>query len=128
MPPALTFRFVLDGDHWMERLDLTVNTNTDHEFAESQIAFSHVVSRFLHGYDNFRLERSKRAPEAVPRNTQVVPYDVIIIGSGMGDQLPGRRSRTFRQHSRLRTFIWFRTECFLPLCRFSFFRSTGKGG
>lgn len=84
LPSTLTFKFLLDGEQWMNGPDLTVATNTDHEFNESQITFSHVVSRFYHGYDNFVLERSKAAQEAVPRNTKDTLYDVVIIGSGMG--------------------------------------------
>ncbi len=84
LPSTLTFKFVLDADHWMEGPDLTVATSHDHDFNETQITFPHSVPRFHHGYDNFRLERTKQAQEAVPRNTQDVLYDVIVIGSGMG--------------------------------------------
>ncbi|MCA9164782.1 MAG: GMC family oxidoreductase, partial [Planctomycetales bacterium] len=84
LPPTMTFKFLLDGDQWMSGPDLTVATNADHEFFESQVAFPHVVSRFHHGYDNFVLERSRTTQEAVPRNTTDTLYDVVVIGSGMG--------------------------------------------
>lgn len=84
LPATLTFKFLLDGDQWMNGPDLTVATSADHEFNESQISFPQVVSRFHHGYDNFVLERSRTAQEAVPRNTKDLLYDVIIVGSGMG--------------------------------------------
>ena len=85
LPPTLVFKFMLDGEHWMLGADLSVSTNLDHSFNESAIHFPAAVSRFLHGYDNFHVDRTKLAQDGVPRNTREdILYDVIIIGSGMG--------------------------------------------
>ena len=85
LPATLIFKFMLDGEHWMLGADLSVPSNTDHFFNESAIQFPTSVNRFLHGYDNFQLDRTKLAQDGVPRNTREdILYDVIIIGSGMG--------------------------------------------
>ena len=85
LPPTLAFKFVLDGEHWMQGADLVVSTSGDHSFDENAIQFPPVVGRFRHGLDNFRVERTKMAQDGVPRNTREdIFYDVIIIGSGMG--------------------------------------------
>ncbi|QDV81753.1 GMC oxidoreductase [Planctomycetes bacterium TBK1r] len=84
LPATMSFKFVLDGEHWMLGADLTVATNIDHQFDESNVDFEVGPNRFLHGYDNFWLERTKAAQESVPRNTQDQLYDVIVIGSGVG--------------------------------------------
>jgi hypothetical protein len=85
LPPTLVFKFVLDGESWMQGQDLVVSTGGDHTFDESVVHFPAVPGRFQHGYDNFRIERTKLAQDAVPRNTRDdILYDVIIIGSGMG--------------------------------------------
>ena len=85
LPPTLAFKFVLDGEHWMQGADLVVSTSGDHSFDENAIQFPPVVGRFRHGLDNFRVERTKMAQDGVPRNTREdISYDVIIIGSGMG--------------------------------------------
>jgi len=85
LPPTLAFKFVLDGEHWMEGQDLRVATSVDHSFDENSVRFPAAVPRFHHGYDNFHLDRTKLAQDAVPRNTREdIHYDVIIIGSGMG--------------------------------------------
>lgn len=85
LPPTLAFKFVLDGAHWMLGPDLVVGTGSDHSFDESTVRFGAVESRFTHGIDNFRIERTKQAQDGVPRNTRDdILYDVVIIGSGMG--------------------------------------------
>jgi hypothetical protein len=85
LPPALSFKFMLDGEHWMQSDDLSVPANIDHSFDETQIHFPPAVDRFRHGYDNFQIDRTKLAQDDVPRNTREdILYDVIIIGSGMG--------------------------------------------
>lgn len=85
LPDTLQFKFVLDEEHWMTGANLSVATHTDAFFNDSQIQFPHVVPRFKHGYDNFHIERTKLAQEAVPRNTREdILYDVIVIGSGIG--------------------------------------------
>ncbi len=85
LPATLTFKFLLNGDQWMLGPDLTVPSSSDHQFDESQVQFAFVATRFLHGYDNLQIERTKQAQEAVPRNTnESIEYDVIVIGSGMG--------------------------------------------
>ena len=85
LPPTLAFKFMLDGEHWMQGPDLSVATNVDHAFDESTIHFPAAVNRFRHGYDNFQIDRSKLIQDSVPRNTREdILYDVIIIGSGMG--------------------------------------------
>lgn len=85
LPPTLAFKFVLDGEAWMHGADLVVSTGVDHAFDESTIAFPPAADRFQHGYDNFRIERTRLAQDAVPRNTREdILYDVIIVGSGMG--------------------------------------------
>lgn len=85
LSPTLAFKFMLDGEHWMQGPDLSVTTNVDHSFDESRVQFPAAVDRFRHGYDNFQIERTKLAQDGVPRNTREdILYDVIIIGSGMG--------------------------------------------
>lgn len=85
LPATLIFKFMLDGEHWMQGSDLSVPTDIDHSFNEGAIHFPTAVNRFLHGYDNFQLDRTKLAQDGVPRNTREdILYDVIIIGSGMG--------------------------------------------
>jgi len=85
LPNTLQFKFVLNGEHWMSGADLMVATDTDAAFDESQIQFPATVPRFQHGYDNFHLERTRLAQEAVPRNTREdILYDVIVVGSGIG--------------------------------------------
>jgi choline dehydrogenase-like flavoprotein len=85
LPPTLAFKFMLDGEHWMQGPDLSVTTNVDHSFDESTVHFPAAVNRFRHGYDNFQIDRTKLAQDGVPRNTREdILYDVIIIGSGMG--------------------------------------------
>lgn len=85
LPDNLQFKFVLNGEYWMTGANLSVATLSDAFFDESQIQFPHIVPRFRHGYDNFHLERTKLAQEAVPRNTREdILYDVIVIGSGIG--------------------------------------------
>ena len=85
LPASLTFKFMLDGEHWMLGPDLNVATNADHSFDESQINFPAAASRFQHGYDNLQIDRTKLAQDGVPRNTREdILYDVIVIGSGMG--------------------------------------------
>ena len=85
LPPTLAFKFMLDGEHWMQGPDLSVTTNVDHSFDESTVQFPAAVNRFRHGYDNFQIDRTKLAQDGVPRNTREdILYDVIIIGSGMG--------------------------------------------
>jgi hypothetical protein len=84
-PPTLVFKFVLDGEHWMNGPDLSVPSDVDHSFDESSITFPFTAPRFVHGYDNFHIDRTKLAQDGVPRNTRAdIEYDVIIIGSGMG--------------------------------------------
>jgi hypothetical protein len=85
LPPTLVFKFVLDGEHWMNGPDLSVPSDVDHSFDESSITFPFTAPRFVHGYDNFQIDRTKLAQDGVPRNTRAdIEYDVIIIGSGMG--------------------------------------------
>ncbi len=85
LPPRLVFKFVLDGEHWMNGSDLSVPSDVDHSFDESTITFPFTPPRFVHGYDNFHIDRTKLAQDGVPRNTREdIEYDVIIIGSGMG--------------------------------------------
>ncbi|REK17743.1 MAG: GMC family oxidoreductase [Planctomycetota bacterium] len=84
LPDTMTFKFVLDGEHWEQAPDHSIATNADQEFGEAEIAFPAPLARYQHGYDNFNLESSKRMQEAVPRNTRDILYDVIVIGSGMG--------------------------------------------
>lgn len=85
LPPTLAFKFMLDGEHWMLGPDLSVTTSVDHTFDESRVPFPAAKDRFRHGYDNFQLDRSRLAQDAVPRNTREdILYDVIVIGSGMG--------------------------------------------
>src|SRR5688572_20267221 len=85
LPSTLAFKFMLDGEHWMQGQDLIVSTNSDHSFDESTVHFPAAVNRFRHGYDNFQIDRTKLAQDGVPRNTREdILYDVIIIGSGMG--------------------------------------------
>lgn len=85
LPPMLIFKFMLDGEHWMLGNDLSVPTDADQSFDESVIHFPASADRFLHGYDNFQIDRTKLAQDGVPRNTREdILYDVIIIGSGMG--------------------------------------------
>jgi choline dehydrogenase-like flavoprotein len=85
LPDPLVFKFVLDGEHWMNGPDLSVPSNVDHSFDESTVKFPFSVERYIHGYDNFHLDRTKLAQDGVPRNTREdIVYDVIIIGSGMG--------------------------------------------
>ncbi len=82
---TLTFKFVLDGEHWMNGADLVVPASSDAHFDESQVQFSGTTPKFHHGYDNFHVERTKLAQDAVPRNTREdILYDVIVIGSGIG--------------------------------------------
>ena len=85
LPNSLTFKFLLNGDHWMKGPDIVIPTNIDALFDQSQVQFSGASPRFQHGYDNFRVEQTKLAQDAVPRNTREdIVYDVIVIGSGMG--------------------------------------------
>jgi hypothetical protein len=85
LPPVLAFKFMLDGEHWMQGPDLSVTTDVDHTFNESGVQFPAAVDRFRHGYDNFQIDRTKLAQDAVPRDThEDILYDVIVIGSGMG--------------------------------------------
>jgi choline dehydrogenase-like flavoprotein len=85
LPPSLTFKFMLDGEHWMQGPDLNVPTNVDHVFDESTLQFPTAVNRFRHSYDNFQIDRTKLAQDGVPRNTREdILYDVVVIGSGMG--------------------------------------------
>lgn len=85
LPPTLAFKFMLDGEHWMQGPDLSVSTSADQSFDETSIHFPIAASRFRHGYDNFHIDRTKLAQDGVPRNTREdIFYDVIVIGSGMG--------------------------------------------
>jgi choline dehydrogenase-like flavoprotein len=85
LPATLAFKFMLDGEHWMEGPDLSVATNVDQSFDESTVRFPDAVTQFRHGYDNFQIHRTKLAQDGVPRNTREnILYDVVIIGSGMG--------------------------------------------
>lgn len=85
LPNELTFKFVLDHEHWMIGQDIVISTSQDATFDESQIQFPFTPNRFLHGYDNFLVDETKRIQEAVPRNTREdILYDVVIIGSGIG--------------------------------------------
>jgi len=85
LPPTMAFKFVLDGEHWMEGPDLNVATDADRFFDESGVRFPAAVERFHHGYDNLQIDRTKLAQDDVPRNTREdILYDVVIVGSGMG--------------------------------------------
>lgn len=85
LPSKLTFKFVLDREHWMKGHNLEIPTGSDTTFDEGQIQFSHTPNRFLHGYDNFLVDETKLVQEAVPRNTREdILYDAIVIGSGIG--------------------------------------------
>jgi choline dehydrogenase-like flavoprotein len=69
----------------MEGFNLHLPTDQDHFFSEGQISFPVTPQRYLHSYDNFHLDRTKVAQDAVPSNIREdIEYDVIIIGSGMG--------------------------------------------
>ena len=84
LPDTLVFKFALDGK-WMLGADLIVPADVDHDFGEDQVDFPAVAAKFQHGYENFHLDYSKDAQEAAPRNTREdIPYDVIVIGSGIG--------------------------------------------
>ena len=39
LPPTLAFKFVLDGEHWMQGADLVVSTSVNHSFDENAIQF-----------------------------------------------------------------------------------------
>ncbi len=85
LPNTLIFKFVLDGEHWSSGPNLEVPTGVDAHFDDSQVQFQSVAPKFHHGYDNFRIERTKLAQDALPRNTREdILYDVIVIGSGIG--------------------------------------------
>ena len=36
LPPMLAFKFMLDGEHWMQGPDLSVTTDVDHSFDENE--------------------------------------------------------------------------------------------
>ncbi|HAC62899.1 MAG TPA: GMC family oxidoreductase [Cyanothece sp. UBA12306] len=94
-PAGLEFKFVLDGQYWMEGNNLFVTNQFDHNFTDDPqqfpeifnptIIFPNAPSKFLHGYDNLRNEDGLSEQERFPGNRdQSILYDVIIIGSGMG--------------------------------------------
>ena len=84
-PGVLEMKFVLDQAAWMEGGNLHLPTDRDHFFSEGQIQFPATPQRYLHGYDNFHLDRMKTAQDAVPSNSREdIEYDVIVIGSGVG--------------------------------------------
>ena len=85
LPPTLAFKFMLDGEHWMQGPDLSVTTNVDHSFDESTRPLPCRRGPVPARVRQFSGRPHKLAQDGVPRNTREdILYDVIIIGSGMG--------------------------------------------
>ncbi|MEM9162919.1 MAG: GMC oxidoreductase [Cyanobacteria bacterium P01_F01_bin.4] len=95
-PEGLRFKFFLNGQHWMEGSEFTVNSLGEHRFTDDPgrnpdtgnavITFPAAAkTRFLHSYDNLQTFESPQQQKRFPGNRQETKeYDVIVIGSGMG--------------------------------------------
>lgn len=81
----IEFKFILDRTYWMDGFNFNISTNADAFFTETQVQFPASPDRYLHGYDNFHIDKTRIAQDGIPNNTREdIEYDVIVIGSGIG--------------------------------------------
>jgi hypothetical protein len=98
------FKFLLDAMHWQAGPDLAGQGDQSQNLTDTEVRFAEVPNRFVHGYDNLRVEEDVQQQNLLRSNCPEPDdgvWDVIIIGTGMGggvlaDALTDFPKKTFK--------------------------------